>query len=58
MLDQGADPGGRMAAAFGGGAVITVYRENKKKKVPVATISNVKENISVTIDEGGNGALN
>lgn len=40
-------------------AVITVYRENKKKKVPVATISNVTENITVTITEdGGNGALN
>ncbi|HUI66342.1 MAG TPA: 4Fe-4S dicluster domain-containing protein [Bacteroidota bacterium] len=33
-------------------AVITVYRENKKKgKVPVATISNVSEDITVTIDE-------
>ncbi|MEW6509649.1 MAG: 4Fe-4S dicluster domain-containing protein [Bacteroidota bacterium] len=32
-------------------AVITVYRENtKKKKVPVATITGVTENISVTID--------
>ncbi|HEX9657464.1 MAG TPA: ferredoxin family protein [Bacteroidota bacterium] len=33
-------------------AVITVYRENKgKKKIPVATISNVKENITVTVDK-------
>jgi 2-oxoglutarate ferredoxin oxidoreductase subunit delta len=33
-------------------AVITVYRENKKKdKVPVARITNVTENITVTIDE-------
>jgi 2-oxoglutarate ferredoxin oxidoreductase subunit delta len=40
-------------------AVITVYRENKKKKVPVAKITNVTENITVTITEdGGNGALN
>ena len=40
-------------------AVITVYRESKKKKIPVATISNVTENITVTITEnGGNGALN
>jgi 2-oxoglutarate ferredoxin oxidoreductase subunit delta len=41
-------------------AVITVYREDKKKKVPVATISNVKENITVTIAEGdgGNGSPN
>ncbi|MGB2960420.1 MAG: 4Fe-4S dicluster domain-containing protein [Bacteroidota bacterium] len=31
-------------------AVITVYREKKKKKVPVARITNVKENITVTID--------
>lgn len=31
-------------------AVITVYRETKKKnKVPVATISNVTENITVTV---------
>ena len=30
-------------------AVITVYREDKKKKVPLATISNVQENITVTI---------
>jgi 2-oxoglutarate ferredoxin oxidoreductase subunit delta len=35
-------------------AVITVYRENKKKgKVQVARISNVTENITVTIDEAG-----
>lgn len=40
-------------------AVITVYRENKKKKVPVAKITNVTDNITVTITEdGGNGALN
>jgi len=33
-------------------AVITVYRENAKKgKVQVAKISNVTENISVTIDD-------
>jgi len=33
-------------------AVITVYREDKKKqKVPVATISNVSENITVTISD-------
>jgi 2-oxoglutarate ferredoxin oxidoreductase subunit delta len=34
-------------------AVITVYRENKKKKdkVQVAKISNVTENITVTIDD-------
>ena len=38
--------------------VIRVYRENKKKKVPVATISNVKENITVTITDDGNGAMN
>jgi 2-oxoglutarate ferredoxin oxidoreductase subunit delta len=36
-------------------AVITVYRENKKKKVPVARISGVSENISVTVAESGNG---
>ena len=36
-------------------AVIKVYRERKKGKVPVATISNVTQNITVTIDErGGN----
>jgi 2-oxoglutarate ferredoxin oxidoreductase subunit delta len=41
-------------------AVITVYREGKKKKVPVATISNVTENITVTIadGDGGNGNAN
>ncbi len=34
-------------------AVITVYRETKKKeRVPVARITNVTENITVTIDEG------
>lgn len=32
-------------------AVITVYREAKKGKVPVARISGVKEDITVTIDE-------
>jgi 2-oxoglutarate ferredoxin oxidoreductase subunit delta len=32
-------------------AVITVYRESKKKKVPIATISNVMQNIQVTIDD-------
>jgi 2-oxoglutarate ferredoxin oxidoreductase subunit delta len=33
-------------------AVITVYRQNtKKQKVPVATISKVRENIKVTVDE-------
>ncbi len=33
-------------------AVITVYRQNKKKeKVPVARITNVQENIQVTVDE-------
>jgi 2-oxoglutarate ferredoxin oxidoreductase subunit delta len=36
-------------------AVITVYREGKKKKVPVATISNVTENITVTIADGDGG---
>jgi 2-oxoglutarate ferredoxin oxidoreductase subunit delta len=30
-------------------AVITVYRESKKKKVPVATITNVTGNLTVTI---------
>lgn len=35
-------------------AVITVYREGKKKqKVQVATISNVTENITVMINDGG-----
>lgn len=29
-------------------AIITVYRE--KKKVPVATVTNVKDNISISID--------
>jgi 2-oxoglutarate ferredoxin oxidoreductase subunit delta len=34
-------------------AVITVYRENRKKeKIPVARITNVTENITVSIDEG------
>ncbi len=33
-------------------AVITVYRETKKKsKVPVATITNVTENITVTVSD-------
>jgi 2-oxoglutarate ferredoxin oxidoreductase subunit delta len=32
-------------------AVITVYRERKKGKVPVARISNVTGNITVTIDD-------
>ncbi len=32
-------------------AVIRVYRERKKEKVPVATISNVTGNITVTIDD-------
>jgi len=32
-------------------AVITVYREKKKSKIPVARITNVTENITVTIDE-------
>ena len=32
-------------------AVITVYRERKKEKVLVATISNVTGNITVTIDD-------
>jgi len=35
-------------------AVITVYREKKKERVPVAKISNVTENITVTIDEERN----
>jgi 2-oxoglutarate ferredoxin oxidoreductase subunit delta len=34
-------------------AVIKVYREKKKGKVPVATISNVTQNITVTIDDQG-----
>lgn len=32
-------------------AVITVYRERKKQKVPVATISNVTRNLTVTLDD-------
>jgi len=33
-------------------AVITVYRENRKKdRVPVATITNVRENVTVTLDD-------
>ncbi len=38
-------------------AVIRVYREEKKKRVPVATISNVKENITVTITDGDRGTV-
>ena len=34
-------------------AVIRVYRERKKGKVPVATISNVTQNITVTLDDQG-----
>jgi 2-oxoglutarate ferredoxin oxidoreductase subunit delta len=34
-------------------AVITVYREKKKQRVAVAKISNVKEDITITIDRGG-----
>jgi 2-oxoglutarate ferredoxin oxidoreductase subunit delta len=34
-------------------AVITVYREEKKKRVPVATISNVTADIKVTLDQPG-----
>jgi 2-oxoglutarate ferredoxin oxidoreductase subunit delta len=33
-------------------AVITVYREKKKERVPVAKISGVTQDITVTIDEG------
>lgn len=33
-------------------AVITVYRAAKNKKVPVATISNVTENITVSVSPG------
>ena len=33
-------------------AVITVYRQNKRKeRIPVATITNVQENLEVTVDE-------
>jgi len=32
-------------------AVITVYRERKKERVPVAKISNVTGNITVTLDD-------
>ncbi len=32
-------------------AVITVYRERKKQKEPVATISNVTGNLTVTLDD-------
>jgi 2-oxoglutarate ferredoxin oxidoreductase subunit delta len=32
-------------------AVITVYRETKKARVPVATITNVTENITVTLTD-------
>jgi len=34
-------------------AVITVYREKKKQRVAVAKITNVKEDITITIDRGG-----
>jgi len=34
-------------------AVIRVYRETKKKKVPLATISNVSQDITLTIDDRG-----
>ena len=37
-------------------AVITVYREAKKKgRVPVARISNVTENLTVTVSESADG---
>jgi 2-oxoglutarate ferredoxin oxidoreductase subunit delta len=36
-------------------AVITVYREDKKKKVPVATISNVTADITVTVSPAADG---
>ncbi len=37
-------------------AVITVYREMKKKgRVPVARISNVTENLTVTVSESADG---
>ncbi len=32
-------------------AVITVYRERKKQKVPVATISNVTGDLALTLDD-------
>jgi 2-oxoglutarate ferredoxin oxidoreductase subunit delta len=32
-------------------AVITVYREKKKGKTPIARITNVTQNITVTIDD-------
>ncbi len=32
-------------------AVITVYRERKKQREPVATISNVTGNLTVTLDD-------
>lgn len=38
-------------------AVITVYREKKKEKVQVAKITNVTENITVTVN-GGDGEGN
>jgi hypothetical protein len=31
--------------------VITVYRDRKKEKVPVAKISNVTGNITLTLDD-------
>jgi 2-oxoglutarate ferredoxin oxidoreductase subunit delta len=38
-------------------AVITVYRQNTKKgKVPVATITNVTANITVTLDDSQAGS--
>jgi 2-oxoglutarate ferredoxin oxidoreductase subunit delta len=37
-------------------AVITVYRENKKTRVPVATIHAVTENITVTLTDERNHA--
>ena len=36
-------------------AVITVYREKKKEKVQVAKITNVTENITVTVDGAPDG---
>ncbi len=37
-------------------AVITVYREKKKGRVPVATISNVQQNMTVTVGSNPTGA--
>lgn len=39
-------------------AVITVYRTKKDSKEPVATISNVKGNIKVTVDKIQGGRVN